>query len=1020
MKTLRFTLVMSMLILSLSMLLNAQKRQFAYELTESGLSKFNKIEQAPAKMKNRNEARSSTDQLNSELKKENLLKNARKIIRAEEKVIVYADYDFDRNNVLIGRSKYIYDNNDRLIEFTNEMLNDYSANWMQWREKWITTERYTQAFDSRNNIIDYTEWNLDYNNGQMYESEKYSQKFNDQNWRTYYESYYWDSYYGMLIGDQKYSVNYDSEGYRTFAEYYYWDNNTMNWVGDYKEIQVFEFSGWISDYEYYDWNHDTNDWVGNNKYTSTYVVDGLNIEEQQFYWVWDQMSKSWSIDLTYKNIYSYQLIDNKYWYALRSAYYELINNEYVLYDEITRVPYPQGASYLSTQRKVRINDVMTDYTKTEYQYNENNKWTQVLFYVWFQEQWQNSEYRVFEYSVPDSVRTQINKRTAAYYQFNGLALPILCQGETLYPTAKYVTKYHPVSGAEECYYTYKWDYGLCNWAPNSGKSLTVYDASGEKVLSSTICNNYDQYDWYGCRNTQTVYNEAGKVTEHSESQDGKIIYKYVNVYDNLGNRTSYQYYEGDSLLYSYDSDFNTKGRIVKQVYQYNEWSLPFHKERFKWEVEYIADTIMSVINTYRGTDLNGDGLLDDEEWLYDGKTVYKYDPPLSGDSIHVVTQAYGDLAMIDFGTIKKIKITGPVTNSELYIINNSYRDSLRVLDLEAAQIEENTLESGTFDETSLLILVLPNTLGTIEEGAVSDYEGYLEQIVIYPSVVNFEDGAIEVLGLKKVEIPSVYFNKLYSFMFAEMDMPGIVNVYRSKIEELIFNDSQGKLPTELCYNLSYLKHVVIRNGITEIGENAFKSCGMLKTIQLPSTLTKIGYNAFWGCNELTTLVIPEGTTEVGYSAFWGCSGLSSIEMPSSLLNIGKNAFWGCSNVEQLRVAAVEPPALEANALAGVPRDASLTIPAISVDKYKIKDQWKEFYNVNTGTNENLIESLKIAVSGRKLLLSDLPENTSFQLYNVSGLKIIDMVNPDQQVSVELEPGVYVVKVGNDICKIVVR
>jgi hypothetical protein len=125
-------------------------------------------------------------------------------------------------------------------------------------------------------------------------------------------------------------------------------------------------------------------------------------------------------------------------------------------------------------------------------------------------------------------------------------------------------------------------------------------------------------------------------------------------------------------------------------------------------------------------------------------------------------------------------------------------------------------------------------------------------------------------------------------------------------------------------------------------------------------------------------------------------------------------------VSQLKVAAIDPPALGDNALAGIPRDASLTIPAISVETYKIRAQWKEFYNINTGTNENLVESLKVAVSGRRLLLSDVPENTSLQIYNVSGLRIMDMVNPDQQVSVDLEPGVYIVKLGSGICKIVIR
>lgn len=1020
MKTLRFTLVFSILLFTVYMTANAQKHLFAEESTESGLRKINKIEQSPLKERKRTVKRDSEAQLVQNLKKDEILKIAEKIVQSEQNTILYANYHFDRNGVLTKRAKYIYDENDNLVEYNQQILNDYSYYWMQWRDKWINSNSYVQSYDSKNNIVEYEEWQINYNNGEMRVVEKYSQKFNDANTRIYFESYSWDNNYNMLVGNEKYSKNINSQGYVTFSESYYWDYNRMNWAGNNKEINEVDSYGSITNNESYGWNNDIWDWEGQNKFTSTYIVEGSNVQEEQFYWSWDQMSRSWIKDLAYKYQYSYQIFNENYWYEVRNARYDLIGNEYVLMDETTRVPYPQGNSYLSSLRKRRINEVLTDYIKTEYEYNVNHKWTQVLSYAWINNQWEHYDYRIYDYSTPDSVRTQTNSRTAFYYQFNGYALPNLCAGETQYPTAKIITKYHPVTGNEECYYAYKWDSGLCNWVPNSSKRLTVYDASGNFELSYTECNTYDQNNWYDCSNSQRIYNESGDLTEHSEYQNGILMYKTVYGYDNQRNRTSYQYYEGDSLVYRYDMDYNAKGKIVKQVYNYVDNTLPLGKERYKWEVEYIADTLISVVSAYTGKDLNGDGLLDDEEWLYEGKTVYKYDPPLSGDSVHVVTQAYGDLGMIDFGDVKRIKITGPVTNSELATLNEFYRDSLRVLDLETAQIEENTLMSETFDETSLFVLVLPNTLVTIEEGAITDYEGFLKYLVIYPSVENFAYGAVEALGLRSVTLKSAFFEKLYSFMEEEMNVPGIVNVYKSALQEITFNDTHGKLPNEICYNLAFLKKVVIKDGITEIGDNAFKSCGMLNAVQLPSTLTKIGYNAFWGCNELTELIIPEGTSDIGYSAFWGCSGLSSIEMPSTLLNIGKNAFWGCSNVEQLRVAAVEPPALEVNALAGVPRDASLTIPAISVDKYKIKDQWKEFYNVNTGTNENLIESLKIAVSGRRLLLSDLSENSSFQLFNVSGLKIIDMVHPDQQVSVDLEPGVYVVKVGNDICKIVIR
>jgi hypothetical protein len=343
-----------------------------------------------------------------------------------------------------------------------------------------------------------------------------------------------------------------------------------------------------------------------------------------------------------------------------------------------------------------------------------------------------------------------------------------------------------------------------------------------------------------------------------------------------------------------------------------------------------------------------------------------------------------------------------------------------LLDLEAALVEENALKTGVFDETRINTLILPSTLQKIEQEAIVDYEGYLEELIVYPSVIEFEYGAIEALGLKRLEIKSELFDMLYSFVEAEIDLPGIINIYRSKLEKITFNDTHGKLANEICYDLAYLKEVIIRDGLTEIGDNAFKSCGMLKLVKLPATLTKIGYNAFWGCNELAEIIIPEGTTEVGHSAFWGCSGVASIEMPSTLQTIGKNAFWGCTSVEKMQVSAVEPPVLGDNALAGVPRDAALTIPEISVETYKSRPQWGEFYKINTGTDDNPLKSVRMIVTNKKLSLYDIPQDTTLQLFNISGLKVLDVQNPDEYITIELEPGVYVVKIGNGLSKIIVR
>lgn len=50
-----------------------------------------------------------------------------------------------------------------------------------------------------------------------------------------------------------------------------------------------------------------------------------------------------------------------------------------------------------------------------------------------------------------------------------------------------------------------------------------------------------------------------------------------------------------------------------------------------------------------------------------------------------------------------------------------------------------------------------------------------------------------------------------------------------------------------------LEYVVIREGVTEIGDYAFENCRNLKRIELPRTLVKIGKNPFRDCAELEEL-----------------------------------------------------------------------------------------------------------------------------------------------------------------------
>ncbi len=66
---------------------------------------------------------------------------------------------------------------------------------------------------------------------------------------------------------------------------------------------------------------------------------------------------------------------------------------------------------------------------------------------------------------------------------------------------------------------------------------------------------------------------------------------------------------------------------------------------------------------------------------------------------------------------------------------------------------------------------------------------------------------------------------------------------------------------------SFIKHVVVEEGITYLGENFFSECRGIEKVELPSTLEEIGDNCFDRCTNITHVVFPEGINRIGDFCF---------------------------------------------------------------------------------------------------------------------------------------------------------
>ena len=100
------------------------------------------------------------------------------------------------------------------------------------------------------------------------------------------------------------------------------------------------------------------------------------------------------------------------------------------------------------------------------------------------------------------------------------------------------------------------------------------------------------------------------------------------------------------------------------------------------------------------------------------------------------------------------------------------------------------------------------------------------------------------------------------------------------------------------YGNQGLRSVVIPNGVTTIGDSAFRDSG-LKTVVIPDSVTVIEKYAFNGCEKLTDVIIGKKVTRIGDSAFGHCVSLTSVLLPDSVTTMGKNVFYGCTALQNV-------------------------------------------------------------------------------------------------------------------------
>ena len=98
---------------------------------------------------------------------------------------------------------------------------------------------------------------------------------------------------------------------------------------------------------------------------------------------------------------------------------------------------------------------------------------------------------------------------------------------------------------------------------------------------------------------------------------------------------------------------------------------------------------------------------------------------------------------------------------------------------------------------------------------------------------------------------------------------------------------------------SSVKRIVLREGLEQIGANAFSGMSALESVSFPNSLRRIDKNAFEYCEKLQELALPEHLEFIGDYAFQSCTSLKKLDLPETLSSLGSRAFQYCYGLREL-------------------------------------------------------------------------------------------------------------------------
>lgn len=252
----------------------------------------------------------------------------------------------------------------------------------------------------------------------------------------------------------------------------------------------------------------------------------------------------------------------------------------------------------------------------------------------------------------------------------------------------------------------------------------------------------------------------------------------------------------------------------------------------------------------------------------------------------------GEYAFCNCSKLKKVTIPDKVTIIKKYVFAHCKS-------LESAELPNtltNIYEYAFYDCPKLLVFFAPKSLTSIGQKAL----GYLDDESINSSLIIVCDDKSAAYYYASKNGLTCYNNRYGTL---ENGISWRFDSYKEELRisgngDILSRYGYPWLDSSIIYNI---KSVIINDGITSIGKNAFEECIYLTDLYLPDSVTRIEDEAFLNCFDLSNLNMPSNLEYIGTRAFGHCVSISDITLPDTLKSVDNEAFFDCHELKNINI-----------------------------------------------------------------------------------------------------------------------